>query len=245
MKKALSMLIAIIASLSAYSQTIEVYKGDKLVATFTQHQADKVVFRESVTHECIDLGLSVKWATCNVGATSPEKCGEYFAWGEISSKSEYTWNNYRWYDSTDGYLKYNNEKNQKGYDGKTTLEYADDAASANWGDSWRMPTVAEFEELIDNCNCEWTEINGIKGRKFSSKVFGYIGNYIFLPAAGSIINKDKSQINEVGRYWTSTLLPDNRNNAHSVFFAEHDNYYPGINYSQSREQGFTIRPVCP
>ena len=116
-------------------------------------------------HEYVDLGLSVKWATCNVGASKPEEYGDYFAWGETSTKEEYT------------------EENSLTY-GKKMSDIAGnaqyDAARANWGGSWRMPTEYEWQELIDKCKWEWGKVTGVK----VNKVTGPNGNSIFLPAAG-------------------------------------------------------------
>ncbi len=118
-------------------------------------------------HEYVDLGLSVKWATCNVGATLPEDYGSYFAWGEIAPKNEYTEENS---------IAWNNPmlRNIAG----DTLH---DAARANWGATWRMPTRAEMQELVNNCTYEWATRNGIAGALFTSK---RNGKSIFLPAAG-------------------------------------------------------------
>ena len=135
-------------------------------------------------HEYVDLGLSVKWATCNVGATSPEDFGHYFAWGETSPKDEYTEDNC----STCG---------KQMSDIAGNAQY--DAATANWGGDWRMPTKAEQEELLNNCTWTWTTQNGVNGYN----VKGPNGNSIFLPAAGS----RKSSLYGAGSgggYWGST-----------------------------------------
>ena len=140
-------------------------------------------------HEYVDLGLSVKWATCNVGAENPEDYGDYYAWGEISSKSTYTWMNYRFRDSGESFMtlrfsKYYPEI-EPGPDGNTTLEPSDDVANHEWGGNWRMPTKQEIEELYNNCDWTWTTQNGISGVKITSKVEGYTDRSIFIPAAGA------------------------------------------------------------
>ena len=148
-----------------------------MLATFSACEADdKIVFVTGTTtepeselnkengHVWVDLGLSVKWATCNVGANSPEDYGDYFAWGEITPKTIYTTSNYSYSDNP------------------TILPLSNDAAHANWGGSWRMPTDAEMTELRSNCTWTWTSQNGVNGRKITSKSNG---NSIFLPAAGS------------------------------------------------------------
>lgn len=130
-----------------------------------------------VGYEYVDLGLSVKWATCNVGASSPEGYGSYFAWGETSPKSEYNWRNLKYCTEVDEwdnakFSKYVAESEYGRVDNKTSLELDDDAASANWGGSWRMPTKEEFQELIYNCNWKWTTKDGQNGYKVVSKVNG-------------------------------------------------------------------------
>ena len=95
--------------------------------------------------------MSVKWATCNVGATKPEEYGDYFAWGETDPKSTYDWSTYKYCNGSSSTLtKYNTDNSQGTVDNKTTLDLSDDAARANWGDSWRMPTDAELTELRSN-----------------------------------------------------------------------------------------------
>ncbi|MDY4512785.1 MAG: hypothetical protein SPE10_04975, partial [Paludibacteraceae bacterium] len=123
-------------------------------------------------HEWVDLGLpsGLKWATCNVGATKPEEYGNYFAWGETEPNTTYDWNTYKWatatWDATDEFwdlatlTKYNTDSDYSTVDNKTVLELADDAARANWGGAWRMPTDAEWTELRENCTWTWITKNG-------------------------------------------------------------------------------------
>ena len=159
--------------------------------------------------EYVDLGLSVKWATFNVGATSPEEYGDYFAWGETEPKETYSWATYKWCDGTSTNMtKYNT------IDGKTILEPEDDAAHIHWGDKWRMPTKAECQELIDSCTWEWTTSNNINGYR----VTGPNGNSIFLPAGGVRIGNASYAIGEFGYYWSSSLMIDSLSHAHSIVF---------------------------
>ena len=137
-------------------------------------------------HEYVDLGLSVKWATCNVGASSPTDYGNYYAWGETTTKNEYTKDNSKTYGKSMGTIGGNSSY---------------DAARANWGGSWRLPTKAEFKELIDNCESEWTTQGGINGRRFTSKKNG---KSIFLPAAGWRSGSWLYYADERGNYWSST-----------------------------------------
>lgn len=212
-------------------------------------------------HEYVDLGLSVKWATCNVGTTTPEGYGDYFAWGETSTKETYNWSTYFDYDEdTKSFPKYNNEG------GKTILDPEDDAAYVNWGGSWRMPTQAEWQELLDNCTWEWTTQNGIDGYKVTSNKEGYTHKLIFLPAAGYRSGSNLSNEGSKGQYWSSSLTEDgfseamgcstkglraayllilNRSN-HSLVsgtIGESDGY--GTAYLENRYEGCSVRSVLP
>lgn len=135
-------------------------------------------------HEYVDLGLSVKWATCNVGASKPEDYGNYYAWGETTTKSTYTEGT----SKTDG-------KSMGDIAGNSSY----DAARANWGGTWRMPTDAEMQELIDKCTWTWTTQNGVNG----CNVKGPNGNSIFLPAAGYRFRSSLDYAGSSGGYWSS------------------------------------------
>ena len=135
-------------------------------------------------HGYVDLGLSVKWATCNVGASKPEDYGNYYAWGETTTKSTYTEGT----SKTDG-------KSMGDIAGNSSY----DAARANWGGTWRMPTDAEMQELIDKCTWTWTTQNGVNGYN----VKGPNGNSIFLPAAGYRFRSSLDYAGSSGCYWSS------------------------------------------
>ncbi|MBE6321126.1 MAG: DUF1566 domain-containing protein [Bacteroidales bacterium] len=190
-------------------------------------------------HEYVDLGLSVKWATMNVGASTPEDYGDYFAWGETSTKSTYNWSTYTLCKGSSSTLtKYNTSSSYGTVDNKTTLELSDDAARANWGGSWRMPTDAEMTELREQCTWTWTSQNGVNGCKVTSKSNG---NSIFLPAAGYRNVSALSNAGSNGRYWSSSLNTVNPNDAWNVYFYSGSVY----RYSLSRYYGLSVRPVCP
>lgn len=205
---------------------------------------------EGSKHEYVNLGLSVRWATHNVGASSPEEYGDYFAWGETSPKSEYSWDNLKYCNDKKGksFSKYNQtERGTK--DNRTVLELSDDAARVNWGGSWRMPTKAEFEELLSTDNCTWTwyesgnsEFNGVAGYKVTSRKSGYVGNYIFLPAAGYRDDTYLDLAGSYGNYWSSSLDTDGPSDAWSLFF---NSGYRRTDYSYDRYCGRSVRPVCP
>ena len=184
-------------------------------------------------HDYVDLGLSVKWATCNVGATKPEHRGGYFAWGETESRSYFDTDIYKW---GWGYTtKYNDE------DDLIELELSDDAAHVNWGGNWRMPTRAEFDELLTNCVWSLPFQNDVEWCKVTSKING---NSIILPYSGY-----RSGNNIESRtcccYWSSSLCPkgfgDNRSAWHlCVGFSISCDMI-----SIARYYGMPIRPVCP
>lgn len=157
-------------------------------------------------HEYVDLGLSVKWATCNVGASKPEEYGDYFAWGETSPKSSYGWSTYKYGSSAKSLTKYNSYSSRGLVDNMSQLEKSDDAAHANWGGSWRMPTKAELEELRDKCDWTWTAIGDLCGYKVTSKKNG---NSIFLPAAGYHQAGPLYDVGSNGRYWSVSINVDN------------------------------------
>ena len=199
-------------------------------------------------HEYVDLGLSVKWATCNVGASVPWDYGDYYAWGEISTKNDYSWSTYKYCKEGD-YHKLTKYCNDSGYgnngftDGKTKLELSDDVARQKWGGSWRMPTEEEFQELIDNCTWTWTTQNGVNGYKVTSKKSGYTSRSIFLPAALYRDGTSLSDARSHGNYWSSSLYSD----ANSVLFLFFNSDYHDIGTSigDNRVYGQSVRPVCP
>lgn len=183
-------------------------------------------------HGYVDLGLpsNTLWATCNVGATSSEEYGDYFAWGETQPKALYDWNTYLYYDGS-SLTKYNES------DGLTTLLPEDDAATANWGSDWRMPTEEEWQELYDNTTITWTTQNGVGGRLFTATN----GNSIFLPAGGEyneVWGGTNSLIGQAGSYWSSSLA--GLNNAWYLYF----NDWQGVFiFDGGRNHGNSVRPV--
>jgi len=190
-------------------------------------------------HEWVDLGLSVKWATCNVGASSPSEYGDYFAWGETSPKSDYSWSTLKYCsdDSGDSFTKYNTKSDYGSVDNKTRLDLSDDAARANWGGKWRMPTEAEFDELESNCTYTWTTQGGKNGYKVTSKKNG---NSIFLPAAGDRYGTSVSNAGSYGYYWSSSLNTDGPFHAWYLYF--NSSYFVTYNLG-NRNHGFSVRPV--
>lgn len=190
--------------------------------------------------EAIDLGLSVKWSSMNLGATLPEEFGAYFAWGETEPNSYYDWSTYQWCNgSNDSLTKYNTDEGFGAVDYKTQLEASDDVASEKLGDKFRMPTNAEFEELINNCKVEWTTLNGVKGRKFTSKKTGFTDRWIFLPAVGYRYYSFLAADSALGFYWSSSLYLYYQESALCLIF-DSSNINMG-NYA--RCGGLSVRPV--
>lgn len=152
------------------------------------------------TPEYVDLGLSVKWATFNVGATKPEQNGDYFAWGEIESKSSYGMQNYFFYRGS--MIRYNQS------DMKTELMISDDVAASKWGGNWRMPTNEEFAELIEYCTWRWIKVNDVYGYLVTSTIPGYTDKSIFLPASGHYEDSSLVSSGVSNFYWSSSLILD-------------------------------------
>ncbi len=180
-------------------------------------------------HDYVDLGLpsGLLWATCNVGANAPEEYGDYFAWGETQPKDVYNWDTYQYYGS--------NLTKYTGYDGLTILQPEDDAATANWGNGWRMPTKEEWEELYQNTTSTWTTQNGVNGRLFT----GPNGNSLFLPAAGYRQYGDLLDVGYYGYYWSSSLYTFYPRDAWYIYFFPYDRSMNSV----SRGIGLSVRAV--
>lgn len=189
-------------------------------------------------HEYVDLGLSVYWATCNVGANSPEDFGGYYAWGETEEKSDYSEDTYKYavdsnrngsYDFWDEWISIGSNISGTQYD----------VAHVKWGGTWRMPTLNEIKELMYNCSWKWTKYNGVKGQL----VTGRNGNSIFLPAAGGRPGTSVDLVGSLGYYWSATEWSSDY---HYVYGLEFDN--DGCRWDDSfywthSYIGHTVRPV--
>lgn len=184
-------------------------------------------------HGYVDLGLSVKWATCDIGADSPSDYGSYFAWGETMTKSEYTQDNSVTYGKSFGDISGDSRY---------------DAARANWGGSWRLPTKTECEELINKCRTKWTTYNNHKGLL----VTGPNGNSIFLPAKGVFTGSSTKLVNDCGYCWSSTPIENDKKSvfppicyAYEIHYTKYG-YKPEPEFKMSwgnRDGGSSIRPV--
>ena len=213
----------------------------------------------------VDLGLSVKWATCNVGAARPEERGGFFSWGEVEEKATNKKSVYRYLlkealsafvpgatlltmakairaireDGSEEQMllsKYNTKPSYGKVDKLTRLEAVDDAATQCLGENWRMPTDAEWKELIEKCSWEWTEINGVSGYRVTSDING---ESIFLPAAGRRVDKDTEEQGTRGYYWSSSLDKGVPDQARHIYFDAAD-----VRASSSRRYtGQSVRAV--
>ena len=253
------MLVMLVAGVVAMAD-----KVSGMTAVYVSEGAAESTYNAPVTdsingHDWVDMGLSVKWATCNVGASSPEEYGSYIAWGETGEKESYDWDTYAhmtegcsdWYYIS----KYQAENYQiygiwykdvkywetgsfgKTGDDKTTLEAVDDAAYVNWGGDWAMPTDADFTELIYNCTWKWTTANGVNGYK----VFAENGNSIFLPAAGFRFIGNHVDAGSKGYYWSSSLYEGSSNGGRYLYLGSDIH----STYGHERFFGQSVRPVCP
>ncbi|MBP3353854.1 MAG: DUF1566 domain-containing protein [Bacteroidales bacterium] len=230
MKTRITTLLIVIFAVAnnSYAQlqpTLNIYKDGKILYCLSTSEIDSIKFEKNPYngHEYVDLGLSVKWATCNVGASSPEDTGYYFAWGETSPKSTYDWSTYKYCNGTNKTLtKYCTDSYYGTVDNKTELDLSDDAAHVNWGGNWRMPTHKEFLELIENCSYE---VLTILGDPFI-KVIGPNGNFIFMP--------------DIADYWTTS--GSGGDGAYAFYY----HFRGGMQTTGSgRNNGYYIRPVCP
>ena len=200
--------------------------------------------------ELVDLGLSVKWASYNIGAFYPEHYGDYFAWGETKPKEDYSWETYKYCKGTSTtitkYLRDADNGDYKFIDGKTKLDLEDDAARVNWGGKWRMPTHAEWKELHQNCTFVVTNQNGVRGIKMTSKISGYTDKFIFIPIAGHKEGTSSSNNGNYAYYWVRTLnMTTNSSRANMVFISTASS---SLNFSFTwgdRCFGYSIRPVHP
>ena len=261
MKKIIPFVAAVLVALSAQAQTVNVNLANGQTVKYNAGNVEDITFTERIAKpsednpehfRAVDLGLpsGLLWASHNIGAKNYDDAGAYFAWGETSPKNEYGWGAYMWgfYDSNNKITSVNKYTSA---DGLTTLAPADDAATANWGDGWRMPTKEDFEELINNTNVrkvykkdqDGNNTDDLLGLQFVSKKGD--NKSIILPLTGLIQGHSVQQTNVLGYYWTSTL--DENNDAKAYGFS----FVPGaqgeaIYYlleADSRPDGVNIRPV--
>lgn len=233
MKHTLLLSLLCCACTNVFAQNITVFGKDGSRTDFKDGQVASIEFSDverpelsaPATVTTIDLGLSVKWASCNVGATKPAEPGAYFAWGEKAEKTNYNWNTYFDTDC---------ERPLEGISGMPAY----DVATAEWGGDWRLPTLEEMQELSDRCTWTWTEQDGQKG----CLVTGPSGASIFLPAAGTRQGTSLYLAGNYGSFLTGTR--DDGNNYYArtlVFFANGEHWLD----TNLRDYGQSVRPVMP
>ena len=223
--KTIFTLAALLMPFMASAQFYEVYKNNGEKDVYNSNEVDSIVLcmpdqPEPEIPEYVDLGLSVKWATCNLGAKKPAESGSYFAWGETETKDVF---------NSDNCLTH-----MIPFDGEISGDPEYDAATAILGEEWRMPTYDELYELQDVCAWEWVTDNGVNGYK----VTGPNGNSIFLPAAGRYVEGDLQFANMNGLYWTAR--PMEMDLAFCIMF-DSEMCYTYVN--DVRYNGLSIRPV--
>lgn len=240
------LLIMLVTSIMTIAQlNMYVYEKDGTRTAFLATNVDSITFSNAddvqsetttVAHEWVDLGLSVKWATTNVGANTPEEAGFFLAWGETEPKEEYSWKTYKWCKGTvDTQTKYCLVPSEGTVDDKSVLELADDAAHVLWGSPWRMPTMNELDELMDKCTWTWTTKNGVNGYI----VTGPNGNSIFLPAVGYYDGTELCAEGARSDYWGSNVYGCSSQKVIRLYFRSN---YKGMMW-HDRCQGRLIRPV--
>lgn len=227
---------------------IKTTKSQTITRSSLLKMPEVVYVGAAVIPNCVDLGLSVCWASCNLGAGKPTEYGGYYQWAgtkDVFDTDIYLdWSNCPYHtgsDSDTGWTKYNTEWSYGTVDNKTVLEAIDDAASVALGGNWRIPTDTEWKELLntDNCSWTWTTIDGVNGYKVQSKKSGYTDNWIFLPAAGHRYDTYLSKVGSYGLYWSSSL------STFSTCFASYMNFSSGFvsRNGGRRYDGLSVRPV--
>ena len=233
---------------SGYGFVFYIIDGDIVSINNTSYKIENVtkdteiyvVYRETKkeqNHEYIDMGLSVKWATSNIGASKQENYGNYYAWGAVQNKPPYDKESYKWWNSeTESYTKYfvNSESGEG--DNKMVLDSEDDIASLLWKGAWRIPTIEEWDELKTKCEWIWTEISGVKGYVVINKSRD---NYIFLPATGYYFENSTHLIGQAGYYWANSLKQGSSEDAGYLYFYS-DRLLSGYH---ERYVGHTVRAV--
>lgn len=217
--------------------------GDGLVTAADVTTLYNIILgNEPESHEWVDLGLpsGTLWATMNIGASSPEECGDHFAWGETTPKNVYDWTTYAWSKGSASTLTKYCENSSFGFNGfvdyKTELDPEDDAAAANWGGEWRMPSVEQVQELVENCSGQWTTLNGVYGRLFT----GSNGATLFLPVTGERYGSELNYTND-GMYWLRTLKPTYSWSAYHLYVGRYIANW--LNDWFYRSTGLTVRAV--
>lgn len=232
-----------IATVNSSGKVVAVNPGNAIITARTNDGGLTATCSVTVAPDpaAVDMGLSVKWANYNLSedgfVSSSEEYGDFYAWGETSTKSDFSWENYKWSNgSYDSLTKYNVFIAYGIRDNKTVLEPEDDVAHVKLGGAWRMPTNAEWQELIENCTWTWTYLHGVYGRLATSNINGAS---IFLPPAGAKVGTELVEVGTQGNYWASDISSSVPSSAWLMYFYS-SNIERGIN---PRHAGVTVRPV--
>lgn len=200
----------------------------------------------------VDLGLSVLWGNCNIGASKPEEYGGYYQWAgttDVTDTNIYLDSSNCPYHTGSSYLsgwtKYNTQPSYGTVDNNTVLDPSDDVAHVKLGGKWRTPTIEEWKELTNTSNCSWTwtSINGINGYKVQSKKTGLTNKWIFLPAAGFRLDNYLNNVGSIGEYWSSSLNTDRPYSAYYIIYFYSGPVDTDNRYNNNRYSGRTVRPV--
>ena len=233
-----------VATVDSEGQVTGVKKGTAVITVTAMEGGYKascsVKVYDAGTHIPVDLGLGIKWSSINLGALSPEEYGNYYAWGETETKTDYDWSTYLWCDGTNtSFTKYNSFSSTYGTrDNKSQLDPEDDAANVSLGGGWRMPTRDEWDYLRKNCYWVWHAQNGVNGMKVISKTNA---NSLFIPAAGIYVSSTISAQGFSGNYWTSSqVLYEPVSSYVGCFYSGSSGYSYNMSY---RSSGLSIRPV--
>lgn len=232
MKHFITLLTFLATALGVNAQIVHVYSKNGGRTDFAEGEVLSIEFAEQpklpltapADVQMVDLGLSVRWASCNVGATEAHDSGAYFAWGELSEKQSYTWAEY--FDA-ECELPLNSICGMPDYD----------VATAEWGGTWRLPSLAEVQELCDRCEWTWTEQNGQHG----CLVKGPSGEEIFLPAGGTRQGMQLYLGGSYGSFLTGSADIDNKYYARCLVFYADGSCWIDANL---RDYGQSVRPVC-
>ncbi len=228
MRRIIILIATVLYATIGWAQTMNIHYKNGQTVQYNMNNIDYVEYTEDNPNnaqvssgEAVDLGLSVLWASCNVGATSPEQYGDKFAWGETETKSKFKKDNYLYYDSSsESYMDIGSNIGGTDYD----------VAHVKWGNNWRMPTYEELKELRKECTWQWSNLNGINGWV----VIGKNGNSIFFPTGDNTIY-----------LWASTIVDDNLNghsgSGRGICFS--NSTYQYSNSGFSRYFGNYVRPV--
>ena len=210
MKKiTLAILAALFMGSSAQAQLLQIEKNNGDLLELDINDIKEMRFKEAQSFEgnipenlqIVDMGLSVNWASLNVGAEAPEEAGYYVSWGGLEPKDWYSWSYYELGSSQSSIEKYNSS------DDLETLQPEDDLATVSWGSEWRMPTNAEFEELLENSTVDYTAVeNGVTGVRVTSTVPGYEDASLFFPVSGYKQDNQTINLDMLCSYWTSSVV---------------------------------------